>query len=97
MNIFNSDELPEPKTILDATAEAVALAAEQTAKETYDKTMKKHEDLCNLKELDKLQESAVAAGLEKFEARPKIGEDTGAKNMRSLKDYFTVSWRLAAY
>ena len=40
MKIFNSDVLPEPKTILEATADAVNLAAEQRAREAYDKHMK---------------------------------------------------------
>ena len=40
MKIFNSDDLPEPKTILEATADAVNLAAEQRAREAYDKHMK---------------------------------------------------------
>ena len=40
MKIFNSDSLPEPKTILEATADAVNLAAEQRAREAYDKHMK---------------------------------------------------------
>ncbi|KAL0868832.1 hypothetical protein ABMA27_007192 [Loxostege sticticalis] len=39
MNIFNGSELPEPKTILEATAEANNLSALAEAKEVYDTLM----------------------------------------------------------
>ena len=41
MDIFNSDELPKPQTILEATVKAVLIAAEQNAKKEYDDYMKK--------------------------------------------------------
>ncbi|XP_013190963.1 atlastin [Amyelois transitella] len=43
MNIFNGSELPQPKTILEATAEANNLSAVAEAKEVYDSLM---EEVC---------------------------------------------------
>lgn len=43
MTIFNSDELPEAKSILDVTVDAVNAAAEQRAREKYDNIMQQVE------------------------------------------------------
>lgn len=39
MTIFNSDDLPEPKTILEAAVDAMNISYEQKAKEAYEKFM----------------------------------------------------------
>lgn len=39
MNIFNSDDLPKPTSILKTTADTVSTSYEQKAKTTYDAIM----------------------------------------------------------
>lgn len=101
MEIFNSGELPEPKSILEATAEAVNHAAEQAARDEYDETMsksmEKHENLCDLKILEKLQKSAEETALKRFEERPKIGEHSGEKNGEVLQKHFKVTVDYSAF
>ncbi|PAV59533.1 hypothetical protein WR25_23041 [Diploscapter pachys] len=99
MKIFNSDDLPEPKTILEATADAVNLAAEQRAREAYDKHMKEvnlgitnsTSSLADISTLLSLHQAAEAQALGVFSARPKLGEESAAKaNKDNLVKYFAT-------
>ena len=82
MKIFNSDDLPEPKAILEATVDAVNLAAEQRAREAYDKHMEK----VNL---------GITVGLfgEKIKTRAMIREKGWkSNNINRTQDQITVGW-----
>ncbi|PAV88450.1 hypothetical protein WR25_06024 [Diploscapter pachys] len=99
MKIFNSDDLPEPKTILEATADAVNLAAEQRAREAYDKYMKEVNlgittftpSLANISTLLSFHQAAETQALRIFSERPKLGEENAAKaNKDNLTKYFAT-------
>ncbi|PAV61022.1 hypothetical protein WR25_04384 [Diploscapter pachys] len=93
MKIFNSDDLPEPKTILEATADAVNLVAEQMAREAYDKHMKENftSSLVDISTLLSLHQAAETQALGVFSARPKLGEESAAKaNKDNLAKYFAA-------
>ncbi|PAV91095.1 hypothetical protein WR25_02798 [Diploscapter pachys] len=99
MKIFNSDDLPEPKTILEATADAVNLAAEQRAREAYDKHMKEvnpgitkfTSSLADISTLLSLHQAAETQALGVFSARQKLGEESAAKaNKDNLVKYFAT-------
>ncbi|PAV60906.1 hypothetical protein WR25_17158 [Diploscapter pachys] len=95
MKIFNSDDLPEPKTILEATADAVNLAAEQRAREAYDKQMKEKitSSLADISTLLSLHQAAETQALGVFSARPKLGEESAAKaNKDNLAKYFATRY-----
>lgn len=70
--------------------EAAILAAEEAAKKEYGNMMEKHKELCDLRELEKLQENAVATGLKKFKASLEKLKGNGEKNMQVLQQYFKV-------
>ncbi|PAV64707.1 hypothetical protein WR25_26899 isoform B [Diploscapter pachys] len=91
MKIFNSDDLPEPKTILEATADAVNLAAEQRAREAYDKYMKENfvSSLTDISTLLSLHEAAKTQALAIFSAKLKLDEESAAKvNNENLNNHF---------
>ncbi|PAV77397.1 hypothetical protein WR25_18765 [Diploscapter pachys] len=95
MKIFNSDDLPEPKTILEATADAVNLAAEQRAREAYDKYMKEKftPSLADISALLELHQDAETQAFRIFSERPKLGEESAAKaNKDNLAKYFKTRY-----
>ncbi|PAV64706.1 hypothetical protein WR25_26899 isoform A [Diploscapter pachys] len=101
MKIFNSDDLPEPKTILEATADAVNLAAEQRAREAYDKYMKEvtlgitkfTSSLADISTLLSLHQAAETQAFGVFSARPKLGEKSAAEaNKNKLKEYIKTRY-----
>ena len=95
MPIFNSDKLPEPKTIRDATVDAVDRAAAQTGKDEYDREMagqmEENPNITDLVVLQAMHICAVKMAMGKYEARPKMGENSGSRHVEDLQRYFEVT------
>ncbi|XP_063387506.1 atlastin-like [Cydia fagiglandana] len=79
INVFNGTELPEPKSILEATAEANNLSAVAEARDVYDTVM---EDVCGgakpylpPRRLDDEHRRARDKALHAFHAKRKMGGD----------------------
>ncbi|KAL4710851.1 hypothetical protein ACJJTC_012943 [Scirpophaga incertulas] len=97
MNIFNGEELPEPKTILEATAEANNLSAVAEAREVYDQLM---EEVCGgtrpylpPRSLEEEHQRARDKALHAFHARRKMGGDQfantySAQLLKELEEQF---------
>ncbi|KAI5634591.1 atlastin-1 [Phthorimaea operculella] len=84
MNIFNGTELPEPKTILEATAEANNLSAVAEAKEVYDTVM---DDICGgtkpylqPRKLEEEHHRAKNKAIHAFHSKRKMGGDEFANS-----------------
>jgi len=86
MNIYKGDELPEPKTMLVATAEANNLTAVAAAKELYMNLM---EDVCGgakpylkLAELDTEHARIKDKAVDQFNAKRKMGGEEFSETYR---------------
>lgn len=86
VNIYQGDELPEPKTMLVATAEANNLTAVAAAKEMYQQVM---EEVCggtkpylNVTHLEREHLRAKDKAIEQFRAKRKMGGEEFSEKYR---------------
>ena len=88
-NLFHSDELPKPKTIMEATAEANNMAAVQEAMMQYAQEMECLEDQPSLAqdEFIKKHRDAASKAEKAFNDRKKMGgRETSDKYLKELED-----------
>ncbi|XP_049878161.1 atlastin-like [Pectinophora gossypiella] len=103
MNIFNGTELPEPKSILEATAEANNLSAVAEAREVYDVLM---EEVCGgakpylqPRRLEEEHQRARNKALHAFHSKRKMGGEEVAAGYRDqlVKELEEVFEQLRAH
>ncbi|XP_065204027.1 atlastin-like [Planococcus citri] len=77
MEVFNGDDIPQPKSILAATAEAGNQSAVAAAKETYHRLLsaacQATEPYLSVEELEQEHQRCKAEAMEKFMNKPKMG------------------------
>lgn len=90
VNIYKGDELPEPKTMLVATAEANNLTAVAAAKEIYQQMM---EEICggnrpylNVTQLEREHIRVKDKAIEQFRAKRKMGGEEFSEKYRDQLD-----------
>ncbi|CAH8668906.1 unnamed protein product [Heterobilharzia americana] len=91
IKIYESDTLPEPRSMLEATAEANNLNAILTCQEMYSEAMNKicgpDRPYINPSELDSFHLKVYKASIEKFNSIPKMGgEAFSADHLQRLKE-----------
>ncbi|XP_065204028.1 atlastin-like [Planococcus citri] len=86
MELFSGDDIPQPKSILAATAEAANQSALAAAKEMYNQLIlaicEAAEPYLSSEELEKEHEKCKAEAIEKFTQKSKIGGDEFSKEYR---------------
>lgn len=90
MNIYQGNELPEPKSMLEATAEANNLAAVASAKEAYSNAMEKvcggDRPFVRLQRLVEEHAQFKEEALDVFESRRKMGGEEFSMKYREKLD-----------